>query len=264
MIFQLILKRIDNYIDQIKEKIAEYTDQIETEIFTHREKKDVRTSSVWNVFHEIVDDSGNSIEQFYFCTKCKTVQHSARSCGSTTKLLRHPCVNPPERSVKNVNAAKFVCMDLRPFNALECSGLRELFLAGTELGKKYPTMQNKDFLEIFPSRHTVKTIITDEASRAKEAIKILFRESIKQGGLGCTLDLWSDKFKSNTYMAMTANVYLIRDDHIEQKRLVFHMGYIADIIKSKEVVKSRIVEVFRDFEVSTEEIRENVTFTTDR
>lgn len=265
---------IDNISDEIKERIADYSEKIKTAHFLHRAKPNARSSSVWNVFHEIIDDDGNAIDQFYFCTNCKTVEHSTRSGGSTTKLLRHPCVIPVERNLVNVNsrdldkikraAAKFVCMDLRPINAIECSGLRELIWTGIELGKKYPVLTAEDFFQFFPSRNTVKSIIADEAIRAKNAIKILFRNSIKQGGLGCTLDLWSDSFKSNSYMAMTANVVLVSETCIQQKPLVFHMGYIEDIVKSKQVVKSRIIEVFNEFEVSTLEMKENVTITTDR
>lgn len=121
-----------------------------------------------------------------------------------------------------------------------------------------------DFLAQFPSRDVAKSVITDLAIRAKGAIKVIFEESIKQGDLDCTLDLWTDNFKSNTYMAMTANVFLLRDTCIEQKRLVFHMNLVADIVKSKQVIKERIINVFNDFGVGTQELNTNVTFTTDR
>lgn len=252
----------------------ECLDKIKSGIFTHREKQHSRSSRVWDFFHEIVDDSGRTVEEFYFCIECETVLHFARLYGSTSQLLRHSCVaaasineiiihaNDIERIERA--AAKFVCIDLRPFNAVECSGLRELILAGVELGKKYPTMKTDDFLHIFPSRKTVKTIITKEATFAKDVIKSLFKEAIKQNGLGCTLDLWTDKFKSNSYMAMTANMFLIRETGIEQKGIVFHMGYVDDIVKSKQVIKSRIIQVFDGFEVSTQQLKDYVTFTTDR
>lgn len=161
-------------------------------------------------------------------------------------------------------AAKFVCIDIRPFYAIECSGLQDLLLAANEIGKKYPQMSADEFLKLIPSRNTVKATVTDGADYARDAFKILFRESIQQGGLGCTLDLWTDSYKSNTYMAMTANVLLIRATCVEQKRLVFHMGHVTDIVKSKGVIKSRIIEVFDDYEVTAQEIKEYVTFTTDR
>lgn len=151
---------------------------------------------------------------------------------------------------------------MRPFNAVECPGLQKLAEAAVEIGKKYPNIKLNDFLAQFPSRDVAKSVITDLAIRAKEAIKVIFEESIKH--LGCTLDLWTDNYKSNTYMAMTANVFLLRDTCIEQKRLVFHVNLVADIVKSKQVIKERIINVFNDFGVGTQELNTNVTFTTDR
>lgn len=79
-------------------------------------------------------------------------------------------------------------------------------------------MKMEDF---FLSRYVTKSVIHDKTTSAKETIKVLFAESIKQSGLGCTLDLWSDDFKSNSYMAMTANLLLLREDCIQQKPWVW-------------------------------------------
>lgn len=229
---------------------------------------------VWKVLHLLIDDKNEVIQQFFFCTKCESILYSPRTSGCTTQLLRHPCIEPVQNSDMKITpadneqlkiaAAKFICLDLRPFYAIECPGLRELICTGFELGKKYPTMTKEDFLNNLPSRYTVQGLITDQAGLSKNQIKIFFKEAIEQGGLGCTLDLMSDKHKSNSYMAMTANVFLLRDTSIEHKRVVFHMGLVANIVKSREVIKSRIIEVFSEFEVSSDEIRDKVTFTTDR
>lgn len=37
--------------------------------FTHSKKHNVRSSHVWEVFHQINDDKGDSVEDFYFCIK---------------------------------------------------------------------------------------------------------------------------------------------------------------------------------------------------
>lgn len=157
-----------------------------------------------------------------------------------------------------------MCLDFRPINAVEGRGLHELVAASVQIGKKYPNMKMEDFFQRFPSRYVTKSVIHDVATSAKETIKVLFAESIKQSGLGCTLDLWSDDFKSNSYMAMTANLLLLREDCIQQKPLVFHMGLVPDTVKSKTVIKDRVVDVFKDFGVGQQELKANVVFTTDR
>lgn len=63
---------------------------------------------------------------------------------------------------------------------------------------------------------------------------------------------------------MTANMYILRNEGLENKRLVFHMGHITEIVKSKELIRARIIDVFRDFDVTEDEIRAKITFTTDR
>lgn len=257
----------------MKSRTKEYHDLIENGTYSLRARKNAR-SNAWKIFHEIIDDKGDAVDNFYFCVQCKSIEYSYRSGGSTTQLLRHPCVttsapvavNIGQKELENLKqaAAKFVCLDLRPFNAVECLGLRELVMAGVEIGKKNPTIKMEDFLSQFPSRHSTKSVVSDLAIRAKAAIRVLFKDCIEQGGLGCTLDLWTDNYKSNTYMAMTANLFLLRETCIEQKRLVFHMGLVEDIVKSKQVVKTRIINVFNDFGVNADEMKKNVTLTTDR
>lgn len=62
-------------------------------------------------------------------------------------------------------------------------------------------------------------------------------------------------------MAMTAN---FEETHIEPKRIVFYMGNITEIFKSKAVIKSKIVETFADFGITEAEMKDCVVFTKDR
>lgn len=256
------------FTDEVKERIIDFHEKIRSKIYTHR-RKQVGRSDVWDVFHVIVNDEGHELDQFFYCIKCEQIMY-IRS-AATTQLLRHPCISPSSANIDTVSidklnkaAAKFVCMDLRPMHALEGEGLREIFKAGIELGKKYPKASTESLMENLPSRKSVKTIIANEANDAKQNIKAIFRSAIKEGGFGCTLDLWSDNYKHNSYMGMTANVYIATDDCIELKRIVFSMEHVTDIFKSKDLIKSKIIRVLNDFDVSREEIKNSITFTTDR
>lgn len=42
------------------------------------------------------------------------------------------------------------------------------------------------------------------------------------------------------------------------------MGLVPDTVKSKTVIKDRVVDVFNDFGVGQRELKANVVFTTDR
>lgn len=252
----------------MKKYVIELHDKIRSKTYTHRKKQDAR-SEVWDVFHVIVNDEGGELDQFYFCIKCEQIIY-VRS-AATNQLLRHPCISTTSANIDPISiaklnraAAKFVCMDLRPMHALEGEGLREIFKEGIELGKKYPKVSTESLMANFPSRKSVKSIIANEANDAKQNIKVIFKSAIKAGGFGCTIDLWSDKYKHNSYMGMTANVYISTDDCIELKRIVFNMEHITEIVKSKDLIKSKIIGVLNDFDVSREEIKNSITFTTDR
>lgn len=259
--------------DEAIAKISEYMSKIKDGTYTHRAKSKSR-SPVWQILHEIFDDRGKKVANFYYCTTCKKVlyNYSHHISGNTTQLRRHACISPLKSTPVNMEdfenlkqaAAKFVCLDFRPFNAVECTGLRDMLAAAFEIGQKYPNMSTDEFLTCIPSRNTVKTTVSGNAANAKPLIEDIFEEAIKQGGFGCTLDLWTDNFKSISYMVITANAYLLRDAFIEQKRLVFHMNHITDIVKSKEVIKAHIIKVFHDFGLDQHALKTNVTFTTDR
>lgn len=193
--------------------------------------------------------------------------------GATTQLLRHPCVANPNNPMKidqsdfenlKIAGAKFVSLDLRSFNSVACPGFHEIVWAGVRLGQKYPNLTKDELIQNFPDRQTIKQTVTKEAFDSKEYMKCLLKKAIDQGGLGCFLDLWTDRYKHNSYMAITANFYIVQDEHIEQKRFIIDMGNITEIVKSKEVIKQHIVDVFDGYGITREEIKSSVVFTTDR
>lgn len=242
--------------------------------YSHEPKKGARGSPIWNTFHLIFNSDGDEVDGFYFCIKCTKVVYSPHTVlGNTSQLLRHACVSK-ESSNFTINAnefdrlkrdaAKMVSLDLRPLKSVECPGLLDLVMDGVSLGKKYPDMTIDDLKKVFPTRNTVKSTLKSEAKIAKDSIKALFQKAIENGGFGCTLDLWSDNYKYRSYLAMTANMFLLEGDAIVQKRIVFEMTEIDEIVKSKAVIRQKIIDVFADFGLSEEDIKNYVTFTTDR
>lgn len=242
--------------------------------YTHQPKEGARTSPIWDTFHLIFNNDEDEVIGFYYCITCNKIIYSPHAVsGSTAQLLRHGCVLKPSQKI-TINqsefdalkraAAKMVSLDLRPFQAVECPGLLDLVMAGVNLGKKYSDMTIDGLRQIFPSRNTIKGTVLSEALIAKDLIKELFKKAIENGGFGCTLDLWSDSYKFRSYLAMTANMFLLEGNAIIQKRIVFHMGIIDEIVKSKAVIRKRIIDVFRDFGLAEEDIKQYVIFTTDR
>lgn len=258
---------------EVLARCSELTREIECGNYSHRPKAKFRSSAVWSVFDQIYDIDNALVNNFFYCTKCQLIKYV--KSDATTQLLRHPCVLKLNPNVPNkidrsdfenlkTSAAKFVCLDLRPFRSVECLGFYEIIMAGVKLGQKYPNLTRDDVISNFPGRKTVKEKVTAEALDSKEQMKCLLRRAIDQGGLGCTIDLWTDRYKHNSYMAMTANFGVVQDEYIEQKRFVFYMGNITEIVKSKPVIKTHIVNTFADFGITEEEIKTSVVLTTDR
>lgn len=259
---------------EIIAQILSLKQEIDCGNYSHRSKVNMRTSPVWAAFDEIIDDGGALIPNFVLCKHCDTIKY-IKSAATTTQLLRHSCVKDGMLSAECTKIdktdadnlkkamAKFVSLDLRPINSVECPGFQELFVECVKLGQKYPAMTKNDVIENIPGRKAVKNMITTDALDSKERIKCLLRKAIDQGGLGCTLDLWTDKYKHNTYMAITANFYEICEK-IKHRRFIFYMGNITEIVKTKPLIKAKIVDIFAEFGINEDEIRNYVVFTTDR
>lgn len=280
LLFSIIIYKYTNadvkFTADLIARIIELKEKINSGSYSHRPKSNARKSVVWSIFNEIVDEDGAIINNFFHCTDCQAINQSIK--GTTTQLLRHPCVRKlmPSASGDRVKidqidfdnlktaTAKYVCLGLHSFYSVECPGFQDVIMAGVKLGQKYPDITRDDLLSCLPGRKAIKNAVIREAMESKEHIKCLFKKSIRSGGMGCTLDLWTDKYKHNTYMAMTAHFCTVEDTSIEQNRIVFYMGNIADIVKSKAVIKSKIVEVFADFGLTEAEIKNLVVFTTDR
>lgn len=217
--------------------MLEQINKIEEEImcgnFSHRPKSNVRSSIVWTAYHEILDKDGAIIRNFFYCTKCHAVTHQSTR-GTTTQLLRHPCVrdlmpNAPSDHIQidqidfdnlKTAAAKFVCLDLRPFYSVECPGFQEVVMAAVRLGQKYPQLNKDDLIKNFPGRKAVENEVYKEALDSKDHMKCLLREAINYGGLGCTLDLWTDKYKHNTWRSL--QIFALSKTHtLNQNALYF-------------------------------------------
>lgn len=242
--------------------------------YSHEPRKHSRNSPVWETWHLVFDMDGIEAVGFFYCIKCHEVMYSAHAVtGSTSQLLRHRCVTIEQKPIQlseidretlKQAAAKFVAVDLRPLRAIECPGLLELVMAGVELGKKFPDMTIEDLKRELPTRNTVRNTLMTEAESSKAAIKELFQKAMKNGGFGCTLDLWSDNYKFNSYLAMTANMYFVENEKVIQKRIVFHIDRIDEIVKSKDFIRAKIIEIFRSYGISQQDIKKYITFTTDR
>lgn len=134
------------------------------------------SSDVWQKF-SIVEvqhaDGFKLVKNFVFCNNCKVFQSYN---GATTSGLRnHKCIllNQPkisngvtdkvsvkfsegDKKLIRDGATAFVVDDLRPFYAVEGSGLNALIAAVLTIGKKYPNAHSDGVMALLPCRTTLR------------------------------------------------------------------------------------------------------------
>lgn len=65
--------------------------------------------------------------------------------------------------------------------------------------------------DIVPSRSAIAREITRQANEIRERLSVELRDAANNGCLSISPDLWSDKFKQNSYLGLTA--HYVDDDH---------------------------------------------------
>lgn len=162
-------------------------------------------------------------------------------------------------------ATKFVVKDRRPYYAIEGEGLNDLCKAILQLAQKYPTMADDDFAKIIPSRMTIARDVLKKSNDVRNIISNNLRNALEfAGGFACTSDIWIDSFKHKSYISMTAHLNLFEKDKIVPKIFILNMDSIDEDKKTASVVSTEIIRIFSEFGISEDEMKEKITFVTDR
>lgn len=249
-------------------------------------------SKIWNSFFQIYEiDNNNDIPGWYQCMLCREPVENTYGSGTTIKFHRHiekcgqkncdsqqtldqyfnnvakkptKISNKHTEMLKNA-AVQFVCDDLRPYHAIEGRGLFSLISATMELGKQYPNITPNDLKSLLPARNTVQRAVTSKSEDAKNMIKTKLHEAYKlAGGFACTADLWSDSYRQNNYLGITAHINLMdRNQIISQSFVISHMEVEEDS-KTAEVVATHLFNVLMDYGFTRQQFQNDIDFVTDR
>lgn len=245
------------------------------------------TSNVWERFHVLSLKATNEIiKDWVQCSQClRFLKYNGRT---TTGLKKHICsvkdnmsttldsflsitsnstfrFTESDKKIIRDGAEKFIVQDLRPYFALEGDGLRSFLRAAIQIGKRYPTITEKDIDKLVPSRRTMKRHVNEKAETAINLIKNDFKKAIETvGGFSCTADLYSDKYKQKHYLGITAKLNIFENDSIFQKEYIIYLNELKCAKKIAENIKKEIDIIFAEFDITNDQIRENITWTTDR
>lgn len=264
--------------------------QLINQIFDKREvqKRSLKKQSpVWINFRQVVDQNKNDVVGFFCCNVCLEVIKNDSKTGTTTPFSRHVCRNDKgQQSIiaftststqKKINISQhhhdelregtvqFVCADLRPLRAIECQGLLALIQAAVSLGQAYPKLSKEQVRQIIPSRCTVAREVEAKADTAREMIKRKLYEALEIcGGFACTTDLWTDKFRQITYLAITGHLNTLTDTQIKHDRYMLCLEEVDEPTKTKEVIDNHILAALSSYGISKNDIETKINFVTDR
>lgn len=138
-------------------------------------------------------------------------------------------------------------------------------IAMVEIGKKYPTIDDKSIKKLIPTRNTVRKDVEDVSSEMISKIKLDIRNAIEfSGGFGVTTDFWTDDQKKYNYLSVTAHINLLTKNEINTKRYTLALKSVEAIKKTKEICLEEILKIFENYDLSMDEVKNHVTFVTDR
>ncbi|CAF2741246.1 unnamed protein product [Rotaria sp. Silwood2] len=189
-----------------------------------------KPSPCWTRFALPAVKDGNNhnvvIKNFATCRSCYSTY--AFTCGSTKSLNSHKCAKEsssistsPSTKSPSLNLkinrsfsekkktltpliAQWVSQSMRPISIVEDEGLLNII-------KQCP-FNNINGNDILPSRPTITREINRQANDIRERLGVILRKAAKQECLAISPDLWSDKFKQNSYLGLTA--HFVDDQHI--------------------------------------------------
>lgn len=84
------------------------------------------------------------------------------------------------------------------------------------------------------------------------------------GSFAVTSDTWTDNHRRLTYICLVAHCNIITENGIEKHRFTLYVDQITELIKTKEVIVKYILKVLGEYGFSEEEVKQFVTFVTDR
>lgn len=267
-----------------KFRISKSTESAKPPFKTNPEENRIK-SNVWELFQMIIDETTEEksvVSNHVRCSSCS--KFFAYNGETTTSLLRHSSCGKQHSSLfkflvnkkptefnkidlNNVREAamKFVVKDRRPYYAIEGDGLIDLCKAMIDIGRKYPNMSNEDFARVIPSRQTIANDVIKKAEEVVQMISKDFRKTLTYpGGFACTGDLWTDNYRRESYLTITAHLNLFEENTVVPKMYIINLNSIDEEQKTGKVVFDEIKRVFMKFGVSEDELMKKIVFVTDR
>jgi len=173
---------------------------------------------VWEAFG-IVYDRNNVTLDYAACKSCNKVYTFKTNTGTAT-ISKHKChvlasevatakvffkkhiVTKQEKETMTAAAADYCTIDMRSFESLSGLGLKALIQTTFDIGSSSIGRVTID--ELLANPTTVSRNVDARARNDYEKLTLVLKKHFDSGlNVACTLDLWMDVVKKNSYMSIT-------------------------------------------------------------
>jgi len=177
-----------------------------------------KKSGVWEAFGIVYDRSNVKLD-YVACKSCNKV-YTFKTNTSTATISKHKCpvpasevaaakvffkkhiVTKQEKEMMTTATTDYCTTDMRPFESLSGLGLKALIQMTLDIGSSSTGRVTIDKLLTNPT--TVSRNVDSRAWNGREKLTLVLKKHFDSGlNVACTLDLWTDAIKKNSYMSIT-------------------------------------------------------------
>lgn len=244
------------------------------------------TAKIWNTFAVIVAADGRKTD-FAACKACLTVYTFKQNTG-TSSLKRHVCTQEtesqkeatrqaaglmslhfkrgtPSRADKQkltTAIADFCAVDMRPFAVVAGPGFMKMMQTALDIAVANPSRGRLLAGELIATPKTIRLNVEKRAAAGRKIVSELLDHHLASGeGICCTLDLWTDSVKKNSFMSITAHYV---DQYFELHDRTLHVKPLRDASHTAIMVLEEFIDGIGDFNITEDRVSfEQIVVVTD-
>ncbi len=216
---------------------------------------------VWEAFG-IVYARNNVKLDYAACKSCNKVYTFKTSTGTAT-ISKHKCLVPAsgvatakvflkkhivlkqEKETMTAVAANYCTIDMRPFESLSGLGFKALIQTALDIGSSSTGQVTID--ELLANPTTVNRNVDSRAQNGRKKLTLILKKHFDSGlNVACTLDLWTNTVKKNSYMSITIH-YI--DEMFNLYARTLHIKPFEEASHTAEMVLEEFSKGFAVFKV---------------
>jgi len=177
-----------------------------------------KKSGVWETFGIVYDRSNVKLD--YAACKSYNKVYTFKTSTGTATISKHKCpipasevaaakvffkkhiVTKQEKETMTATAADYCATDMHPFESLSGLGLKALIQTALDIESSSTSRVTID--ELLTNPTIVSRNVDSRVRNGREKLTLVLKKHFDSGlNVACTLDLWMDAVKKNSYMSIT-------------------------------------------------------------